>query len=145
MAENPLVIAMENIANRRRKLQAEMAELDKMLYDLSKYSEVSIETIFKYLDDIYNNEVDDTPSDGLQRISEKELESFVIHFIQMNGPMDVDSILHLLRVHGYDAGGADKRKNLNTRLWRITKENNPINKREDGFYIVNMPNGSGMM
>lgn len=134
--DNPMVTAWQEALNRKRRLEIELAEVNAFLHSVARFSGQSYENLLKMPTEeleVY----DDIPTTGMIRISERDLSQFLFRMIQEHGPMDAEAILDALFRYGFDPGGADKRKNLTTRLWRIIKLNIGIYKDDyDGKYKI---------
>lgn len=133
---NPMVTAWQEALSRKKRLEMELAEVNAFLYSVARFSGHSYEDLIK----IPNEDLetyDDIPTTGMTRISERDLGQLLFNLLRDYGPMDAEVILETLFRHGFDPGGADKRKNLTTRLWRIVKSNIGIYKDEnDGCYKI---------
>lgn len=118
-------IDLKALKERLAQLRNEVKDLEEFLKAAEKYANIA-------------DHKEDTSCEA-KRISQDELEAFVVNLLD-KGPKDIIGIMNALESEGFDIGGANKRKNLATRLWRIYSQKNSFIKRDDGIYMKRKDN-----
>lgn len=137
---------MDSILNKRRNLEAELKEIDDVLRRMAKIAGVLLSDLLDTRCSDSETAPPQAESDlelaNAKRISDDELVEFVLKLIDddLGEEKDAEEIYKALLHAGFSPGGADARKNLTTRLWRITqKEGSPIERADSGKYKKRAP------
>ncbi|WP_133258740.1 hypothetical protein [Novacetimonas cocois] len=138
---------VDSILSKRRDLENQLKEIDDVLCRMAKIAGIALSDLMGVgrpdNASAQPQEDSDPESVNAKRISDDELVQFVITMIDdgiWDDEIDADEIYKALRRDGFSPGGTDARKNLTTRLWRITqKEDSPIERADSGKYKKRTP------
>ncbi|MBE7619289.1 hypothetical protein GL297_06540 [Komagataeibacter sp. FXV2] len=134
---------VDSILSKRRDLEIQLKEIDDVLCRMAKIAGIPLSDLIGVErpdnESAQPQEDSDPELANAKRISDDELVQFVITMINdeiWGDEIDADEIYKALRRDGFSPGGVvDARKNLTTRLWRITqKEDSPIERADSGKY-----------
>lgn len=135
--DNPIEMAVQKIFLEITELEKKLNERHKFIKKLSELSGISVDEMYNfYIEKNIDDENEDDIIDSGRKISQEELEKFVLQIIlcSKHDQCNVETILENLKINGFDPGGANKRKNLTTRLWRLSEKNKNIVRLDDGIY-----------
>ncbi|MFT9068608.1 MAG: hypothetical protein ABF420_11265 [Acetobacter syzygii] len=136
---SPLEIALKNAIAERKKITDRLKDLNDFLEQTSRLSGIPLkDLLYSREEDEFTVDVSDEDDlvDSGERISQDDLERLILELIFSSpfGLSSVDEIMDELKKRGYDPGGQNKRKNLTTRIWRISEKKKTIIRVRDGEY-----------